>query len=354
MHPRLVRVSAALQRSVPFAAAVLGAATLLASAPAAATAQQQPAAQAPIPQPRPMPAYPRMPAPDGFRVFITTDMEGIASVVFNREVLAGNEGERYRNAGSPDYWSSFRDLLTREVNATIAGARRGGGRSFVVNEGHGGNLFGNILPWSLDTAALLVRGWPKPMVMTTGLDSSAGAAIFLGFHAGPHTPGVIAHAYAFDSIMINGRWMNETGINALVAGEYGVPVVMVSGDDIAMGQARDQLGPSVITVTTKLAVGSQAAVTWSPAVVRQMLMDSAAVAVRRAARGEVRPFRLEKPYQVDLVLRRSFPQAYVDAVDALQGFPTFRRTGDRTYHFTTNDARELVSLFDMIEQIVLR
>jgi D-amino peptidase len=303
-----------------------------------------------------MPAYPVMPAPSGFRLFITTDMEGVGSVVFNREIIAGNEGERYRQPGmsSPDYWSNFRDLLTQEVNAVIGGARRGGARSFVVNEGHGGNLFGNILPWSLDSAALLVRGWPKPMVMTTGVDSSAGAAMFIGFHAGPGTPGIIVHAYAFDSIVINGRWMNETGVNALVVGEYGVPVVMVSGDNVAMQQARDQLGPSVMTVTTKIAIGTNAAVTRSPAVVRRMLRDSAAVAIGRALRHEVEPFRLQKPYQVDLVLRRSFPQNYADAVDALQGFPQFQKTGERTYHFVTNDAREIARLFDMIEVIVLR
>jgi hypothetical protein len=57
---------------------------------------------------------------------------------------------------------------------------------------------------------------------------------------------------------------------------------------------------------------------------------------------------------VDLVLRRSFPQNYADAVDALQGFPQFQRTGERTYHFVTNDAREIARLFDMIEVIVLR
>jgi D-aminopeptidase len=131
-------------------------------------------------------------------------------------------------------------------------------------------------------------------------------------------------------------------------------VVMVSVDDLAMQQAREQLGPSVITVTTKLAVGSNAAVTWSPAAVRRMLRDSAAVGVARAMRHQVQPFRLPKPYQVDLVLRRSFPQNYADAVEALTGFPTFQKTGDRTYHFVTNDAREMARLFDMIEQIVLR
>src|SRR5256885_9095733 len=136
-------------------------ALLLAAVPAIAAAQQPTTAPAELPRippPRPLPEYPRMPAPRGYRVFITTDMEGLASVVFNREIIAGNEGERYRvpGASSPDYWAHFRDLLTREVNATIAGARLGGARSFVVNEGHGGKLFGHILPLGLHTAALLV------------------------------------------------------------------------------------------------------------------------------------------------------------------------------------------------------
>ncbi len=331
----------------------------LALIPSLAVAQQNPPQPLPrIPPPRPMPAYPAMPAPRGFRVFITTDMEGLGSVVFNRAIIAGSETERNRttpSSTSPDYWVHYRDLLTREVNATIAGARLGGARSFVVNEGHGGNLFANILPWDLDTAAILVRGWPKPLVMTTGLDSSAGAAIFIGFHAGPRTPGVIAHAYAFDSIMVNGRWLNETGVNALVAGEYGVPTVMVSGDNVAMAQAKEQLGASVVTVVTKIAVGTNAAVTFSPASVRAMLRDSARVAVARAVRHEIRPFRLDKPYQVDLVLRRTFAQNIADAVDSLAAStPGFTRTGERTYHFVTSDAREIARLFDLIEEIALR
>ena len=300
-----------------------------------------------------------MPAPVGFRVFIIPDMEGIASAVFNREIVAGNETQAGRDRPTtyiehPDYWDHFRDIVTREVNAAIAGARRAGARSFVVNEGHGGNLFGSILPWDLDTAALLIRGWPKPEVMSTGLDSSVGALIMTGVHAGPHTPGIIAHAYAFDSILVNGHWLNETGFNALVAGEFGVPLVMVSGDNVAMQQARDQLGNDVITVTTKLAIGSNAGVTWSPAVVRQMLLDSAAAGVRKAMRHEVQPFRLQKPYQVDLVLRRTYNERIVEAVDSIPNFPTFRKTGDHTYHFVTNDAREIARLFDVVEGIVLQ
>jgi D-amino peptidase len=310
------------------------------------------AAQGPI-RVQPMPAMPPVPRPDGFRVFMTTDMEGNASVVFNREIISGFEGERYRGTGSQDYWTYYRGALTAEVNAAIGGARQGGARSFVINEGHGGNLFGNILPGELDTAAILVRGWPKPMVMTTGLDSTAGVAFFVGFHAGAGTPGVIAHTYAFDRITINGRWVNETGINALVAAEYGVPVGLVTGDDEMIRQARSQLGDGFVAVVTKWAIGRSAAVTLSPAVVRQMIRDSAAVAVRRAMRGELRPFTLPRPYTVEFDLRASYPAEYVTGVDALQGFQ-LQKTGERSYRFVTNDAREMARLFDAIELVVLR
>jgi D-amino peptidase len=332
-------------------------APLAAQQPAAAPAT--PAANQRIPQPRPMPAYPRLPAPVGFRVFFIPDLEGMGSVVFNRDITAGNETSAGREnalglSQHADYWAHYRDLATQEVNAAITGARRGGARSFVVNEGHGGNLFANILPWELDTAALLIRGWPKPEVMSTGMDSSVGALIMTGVHAGPRTAGIIAHAYAFDSIIVNGHWLNETGFNALVASEFGVPIVMVTGDNVAMQQAREQLGPNVVLVTTKIAIGGSAGVTWSPAVVRQMMRDSAALAVRRAMRGEIQPFRLQKPYEVDLVLRRSYPANFAEAVDSIPGFPGFRKTGDHTYHMTTSDAREIARLFDVIEGLALR
>src|SRR5215210_30802 len=66
----------------------------------------------------------RVPHEAGFRVFIVPDMEGMGSVVGIREVIAGNEGERYKTLTSPDYWDHYRLLLTREVNATIRGARQ--------------------------------------------------------------------------------------------------------------------------------------------------------------------------------------------------------------------------------------
>lgn len=295
----------------------------------------------------------RIPMEPGFRVYVLVDMEGMGSAVKAQEVIAGNEGPAYRERTGPDYWTQYREMLTAETNAVIRGARAGGARSFVVNEGHGGNLFGSLLPWDLDTAAVLIRGWPKPMVMSTGVDSTAGALFFIGAHANAGTPGVMAHTYAFDRFSVNGRVLNETGINALVAGEYGVPVVLVSGDDVVIAQAKEQLGPQVVGVVTKWAIGRSAAITLSPAVVRQRLADSAAVAIARAMRGEFRPFTLERPYRVEFTLRHSYPAELIAPIDTISGF-ALEKTSERSYRFVTRDAREMARLLDVIELVVLR
>jgi D-amino peptidase len=295
----------------------------------------------------------QIPHEAGFRVFIVPDMEGMASAVDSREIIAGNEGERFKDLTSPDYWDRFRLLLTREVNSTIRGARLAGARSFVVNEGHGGNLFANVLPWDLDSSAILVRGFPKPLVMVTGIDSSFGTMMFTGAHANAGSPGVMAHNFAFDSFTVNGQVLNEVGINALIAGELGVSVSLVSGDDVLIDETRKMLPNGFVAIVTKRAVGRSAAITYSPAKVRRMLQSGAAEAVRRERRGDFKPFTLQRPYRVEFTLRRSYPDSLIQGVATLPEFK-LEKTGDRSYRYVTDSARQMGWLLDAIEELVIR
>jgi D-amino peptidase len=295
----------------------------------------------------------QIPHEAGFRVFIVPDMEGMGSAVDSREVLAGNEGAAYKDRSSPDYWDHFRSLLTQEVNATIRGARLGGAQSFVVNEGHGGNLFANVLPWDLDSSALLVRGFPKPLVMVTGIDSSFGTLMFTGAHANAGSRGVMAHNFAFDSFTVNGTVLNEVGINALIAGELGISVSLVSGDDVLIEETKAMLPNGFVAILTKRAVGRSAAITYSPARVRRMLQTGAAEAVRRERRGDFTPFTLDRPYQVEFKLRRSYADSVVQAIAELPEF-NLEKTGDRSFRFVTGSARQMGWLLDAIEEKVIR
>jgi D-amino peptidase len=295
----------------------------------------------------------QIPREAGFRVFIVPDMEGMGSAVDIREVIAGNEGERYRELTSPDYWDRFRLLLTREVNATIRGARLAGARSFVVNEGHGGNLFANVLPWELDSSAILVRGFPKPLVMVTGIDSSFGTLMFTGAHANAGSPGVLAHNFAFDSFTVNGTALNEVGINALIAGELGVSVSLVSGDDVLIEETKRMVPNGFVAIVTKRAVGRSAAITYSPAKIRRLLQAGAAEAVRRERRGDFKPLTMARPYQVEFNLRQTFPDSIVRDVAGLQEFK-LERSGDRRFRYVTDSARRMGWLLDAVEEVVLR
>jgi D-amino peptidase len=291
------------------------------------------------------PAYrpPKLPPASGFRVYIVDDMEGMASVVMGTEV-GGQPGS--------DYWEQYRHLLTQEVNAVITGARRGGGRDFVVNEGHGGNRWASILPWELDTAAALIRGWPKPIAMLTAMDSSVGTVIITGAHANAGSPGVMSHHFVFDAFTVNGKRLNEAATHALIAGEYGVAVSMVAGDDIFIQETKEVLG-NVVGVVTKLAVSPRAAIVWSPARIRQMLTDSAAVAVRRAMAHEFKPFTMTKPYKVEYTLRATYADSIVAMIDAVK-FPGVEKVSGRSYRFTASDAKQIGYLLDALENPLVR
>lgn len=295
----------------------------------------------------------QIPFEAGFRVFIVPDMEGMGSAVNIHEIIAGNEGPKYKDLTGPDYWDGFRLLLTMEVNATIRGAREAGARSFVVNEGHGGNLFANILPWELDSAAILIRGFPKPLVMVTGIDSTFGTLMFTGAHANAGSPGVMPHNFAFDAFTVNGKVLNEVGINALIAGEVGVSVSLVSGDDVLIAETQAMLPNGFVAIITKRAVGRSAAITYSPLKVRGMLESGAQEAVRRERQGDFAPFTMSRPYRVAFTMRRSYPDSIVEAVAALPEF-SLQRTGDRSFIFVTDRARQMGWLLDAIEETVLR
>jgi D-amino peptidase len=309
---------------------------------------------APLAAQQPLPGYdkriPSQPAP---RVYLMVDMEGMGSAVKAQETIAGNEGPAYRDRTGPDYWNHYRQLLTAETNAAIAGARSAGAQSFTVAESHGGNRFANLLPWELDQEAILIRGYPRPNIMSTGIDSTFATVMMLAMHASAARRGVMAHNYAFADFRVNGTFLNEVGINALIAGEQGVAVSLVSGDDELEHEVRELLGDGVVYVTTKIALGSAAAITFSPTEVRRRLEAGAAEAMARARAGHVRPFTLQKPYRVEFALRRSYADSVVAGMDRIVAEWGLEPTGPRAWRFVTSDARQLAYLIDAIELVVL-
>jgi D-amino peptidase len=148
--------------------------------------------------------------------------------------------------------------MAEDANAAIRGAFEGGATDVLVNDSHGFQR--NLLPEDLDPRARIISHTFKRHGMMEGLDETFDAIIFVGYHAKADSPrGVFAHTGSgvVKDLQINGRSMGEGGMNAALAQWYGVPVVMVTGDDVAVEQQKESV-PGVRGVVVKRAINMRA------------------------------------------------------------------------------------------------
>jgi D-amino peptidase len=261
------------------------------------------------------------------KVFISVDMEGVSGVTHGEHVLRdGKEHERARR------------LMTGEANAAVEGALEAGAEKVVVNDSHG--TMRNIIPEELHEEAELVTGSPKPMFMMEGIDSSFNAAFFVGYHGmrGSH-PSILEHTYSSRVVydfFINDTVMGETGINAAIAGYYGVPVTLVTGDRKLCEEARTFLR-NVVTVVVKEATGRTAARCISPIKARQLIKNGAAKALKHA--DSVKPFKIKPPINLKVAFMNSGMAEIAELV------PGSKRIDGRTLSYTSKDLVEAYKAF---------
>jgi D-amino peptidase len=252
------------------------------------------------------------------KVYISVDLEGIAGVVANSQTSP--TGANYE-------WA--RKQMMAETNAAIEGAFAGGATEVVVNDSHGPQT--NLRPDELDRRATLITGQPKPLGMTQGLDSTFDAAIYIGYHA-PGSTADAVHGHTFSGalkvVRLNGKEVGEYGLNAMVAGHWGVPVVFIAGDRAAVEMARDFI-PGVDGLIVKDGIGYYAAKTMHPLEARERIAAGVRAALlKRIAR---QPVSLGSSITLEIELASL---AYADQVALIPGM---KRTG-RTVSYTASDA----------------
>ena len=206
------------------------------------------------------------------RVYISVDIEGITGVVGREQT--GQTGKDYERA---------RRQMTGDANAAIAGALAAGAELVVVNDGHGNMQ--NLILEELNPEAELVIGSPKPLTQMEGIGDGFDLAMFVGYHARMGATGVLSHTIMGSivaNIWVNGRVMGETGINAALAGHFGVPVGLVTGDQCVCAEARDLLG-NIQTVAVKQAITRYSARCLNPAKSRSLIQAAAEAAVRQVS-----------------------------------------------------------------------
>ncbi len=211
---------------------------------------------------------------------MSADMEGVAGIVDRAQV--DPVGAEY---------ALGRRLMTGEVNAVVAGAFDAGATDLLVCDAHWNKR--NLEMESLDPRARIVAGGPRELGMMEGIDATFNAAIFVGYHAREvHPRGVLAHTWSherIDELRLNGEPAGEGALNALVAGHFGVPVVLSAGDRWANDEIRAFLG-DVETADVKEGRGLTAAETLVPARARELIRERTRVAL--ANRGRYRPARM--------------------------------------------------------------
>jgi D-amino peptidase len=245
------------------------------------------------------------------RVFISSDIEGTAGIVHWEQVLNGPEYE------------GGRTLLENEVNAAIDGAGDAGAGEFLVNDAH--YLMQNLRPERLHGRASLVSGKHKPLYMMEGLDASFDAAFLVSYHGSISAPtAVLSHTYNPSVVYhaeLNGHVVGESGINALVARHYEVPIALITGDDATAEEMR-RIAPDCECVVVKRSISRFAAESVHPEVACELIRAGAARALERL--GQMGPPAIDLPATLEVQVTTS------DYAELGSWLPGFERTGPRS------------------------
>ena len=261
-------------------------------------------------------------AADGPKIYISSDMEGVVGAVTEEQL--GPSGFEYQR---------FREFMTAEVNAAIEGARSAGAGEILVADSHGNGQ--NLLIDKLPKDVKIVRSWPRPLGMVGGLDDSFDGVIFLGYHASTdNLTGVRAHTFSsarLTSVKLNGTPVTEGAWNAAIAGELGVPVIMVAGDDATVEEVSSLVG-NVESAVVKWALSFHSATTLQPEAAYDLIRDKAARAVKNIKK--YKPYRVKNPVTVELGFKN------YRAVEVLSYLSLFERTGSHTIRFAAKTMGE--------------
>ena len=266
------------------------------------------------------------------KVYISADMEGITGVASADQL----------SPASFEY-AQARQWMTAEVLAAMQGAREAGATEFVVSDSHGNGESLLLDKFPSDIPVTVVRSFPRPLGMMEGIDSTFAAVIFVGYHAATTSvTGVRAHTMSsalLTRIALNGSPQSEAGINAAIAAQYGVPVVMITGDDAIVNETKQRLG-NLEGVAVKRAIGFHSAATLTPEVAQGRIRQQAKVAVAR--RAEMKPYSMTRPVTVEVSFKNYRP------VELLGYLPNVQRVDAHTVRFTGRDMLEISKFLEFV------
>ncbi len=255
------------------------------------------------------------------RIYISVDMEGITGVAVGKHVQPmEKEYER------------FRRLMTKDVNAAIEGALAAGATDIVVSDGHGPMT--NVLVEELHSVARLMSGSNKILAQLEGIDKGFDAAFFVGYHQREGGgDGLLSHTLIgriIYEVRVNGEPVDEAAINAGLAGAFGVPVALVTGDSAVCADAQRRL-PDVVVAPVKEAIDQWTGLSLTPEKAHALIRERAKQAIEAVRAGRVQRYRVPTPVTFEVDFKRTAPARMATL------FPSVQRRGPRTIAITDDD-----------------
>lgn len=264
------------------------------------------------------------------KVHISVDMEGVAGTVTADQL--GPAGFEY---------GRFRDFMTREALSAVEAAKAGGATEIVVADSHGNGE--NLLIEQFPPEVRIIRSWPRRLGMVAGIDDGVDIAMFIGYHAGTNNPtGVRAHTFSsanLTRVALNGTNMTEGSWNAAIAGHFGVPVVMMSGDEAAIAEVRKAVG-NIEAAETKRSLGFHSAMTLTPQASYDLIRQRARAAMARLQ--DFKPLKVQTPVTVDVSFKNYLP------AEVLAYLPIFERTDSHSIRFRAKDMVEASAIMSFL------
>jgi len=234
------------------------------------------------------------------KIYVMTDLEGVSGVY---KFAQTREKDTPLNIQACEYFM-------QDLAALVRGLRDGGATEVLVVDGHGSQA---VIPHLMAPGAKYATGSPKPGVGLWGLDASFAGMVQFGAHAMMGTPdGVLNHTQSSRSenrYWYNGIESGELAQCALIAGHFGVPTILVTGDEATCSEATKFFGPDCVTVAVKQGISREAAVLYPFEESHKALYEGAKKAI--AAIPKCKPYTLELPIKAKLQyldLRSDSPQ----------------------------------------------
>ncbi len=246
-------------------------------------------------------------------------MEGISGIDHWHQILQGFE----------EFEEFGRVQVTEDVNAAIRGLRAAGATHIRVADSHGsGGASKNIIPEQLEMGVELFQEHSIPKRMTEAVDKSVDAAVLVGFHAMAGTKdGLFRHTITLGpSVRVNGRPVGETALDAYILAEYGIPVIMATGDQALVREASSFL-PGIETAQVKTSLDARTTECLPLSEARCLIEEAARRALSRLA--DFKPVQISKPIKVDV----SHPTE--EQADLCDTIPGSVRASKNTTSFTT-------------------